>query len=67
MCIIDIGVDSHVGGREWLVFVDINGPNIKHVNVVGFEEKDIKKLGLPVVDKLDKITNSVKVFKLICT
>ena len=63
LCIVDSGADSHVGGLQgWLPLVDLNGPCITHVNVVGYCHETTKKNGLPVGDMVTKaITRDGKV------
>ena len=43
LCIPDGGADSHVGGRTWLPLSPLLGPNVKFVNVTGFDEEAAKK------------------------
>ena len=55
LCIIDGGADSHIGGRTWLPLTPLSGPLVKYANVIGFDEKSAKKLGLPIIQAVTKV------------
>ena len=54
--IADNNADSIIGGGTWLIFVDINGPCVRRANVVGYDEVDTKKFGLPLVPGVTKVS-----------
>ena len=53
--IADSGADSIIGGNTWLILVDINGPCVRRANVVGYDEVDTKKFGIPLVPRVTKV------------
>ena len=56
--ILDSGADSHVGGSSWLPLTALSGPLVKFANVIGFDHKSNKKLGLPIVTAVTKNVNN---------
>ena len=66
LCIVDGGADTHVGGKAWLSLIDLQGPCVKLVNVIGFDENTTRKTGLPIGDMVAKCITQEGETKFLC-